>query len=292
MSVRRNHMSAPLIQCVVVLYKCTFSESRTVQSLLQCCREDKDIAEQLSILFYDNSPVAQELDATAWPSMRIAYQHPAENGGLAAAYNEALAVAREQHIEWLLLLDQDTLLYSAFFHALSAATRNPPAEICAIVPKLVQEGKLITPQVVRFFQNRYLPGGFSGVYPTKITAMNSAACLRVQAMVDMGGFPAKYWLDYLDHVVFYWLQAAGGKVLILDIAIEHRLSLKNMEAEMSLTRHANVLAAEWMFVRETRSGGGPLTHRLRLIKRALVYAITIKNKAYTWQTLRAALRAN
>jgi hypothetical protein len=190
------------------------------------------------------------------------------------------------------LLDQDTLLYPAFFHALSAATRNPAAEICAIVPKLVQEGKLITPQVVAFFQNRYLPAGFSGVYPTKITAMNSAACLRVQAMADIGGFPAKYWLDYLDHVVFHWLQAAGGRVLILDIAIEHRLSLKNMEAEMSLSRYANVLAAEWMFVRETRSGGGPLTHRLRLIKRALVYAITIKNKAYTWQTVRAALQAN
>lgn len=285
-------MSVPLIQCVVVLYKCTFGESRTVQSLRECCRANKDIAEQLSILFYDNSPDAQAWDATAWPSMRVAYQHPAENGGLAAAYNEALAVAREQHIDWLLLLDQDTLLYPAFFHALSAATRNPRAEICAIVPKLVQEGKLITPLAVAFFQNRYLPAGFSGVYPIKITAMNSAACLRVQAMTGIGGFPAKYWLDYLDHVVFHWLQAAGGKVLILDIAIEHRLSLKNMEAEMSLTRYANVLAAEWMFVRETRSGGGPLTHRLRLVKRALVYAITIKNKAYTWQTLRAALRAN
>jgi GT2 family glycosyltransferase len=283
-------MSAPPIQCVVVLYKCTFGESRTVLSLLQCCREDKDIADQLSILFYDNSPDAQEFDATAWPSMRAAYQHPAENGGLAAAYSEALAAAREQHIEWLLLLDQDTLLYPAFFHALSAATKSPPAEICAIVPKLVQEGKLITPQVVAFFQNRYLPAGFSGVYPTKITAMNSAACLRVQAMVDIGGFPAKYWLDYLDHVVFYWLQAAGGKVLILDMAIEHRLSLKNMEAEMSLTRYANVLAAEWMFVRETRSGGGPLTHRLRLAKRAAVYILTTKNKDYAWQTLRAALQ--
>jgi GT2 family glycosyltransferase len=285
-------MSAPCIQCVVVLYKCGFRESRTVQSLLQCCREDEDIAEQLSILLYDNSPEAQEFDATAWPSMRVAYQHPAENGGLAAAYNEALAAAREQHIDWLLLLDQDTVLYPAFFHALFAATRNSRAEICAVVPKLVQEGKLITPQVVRFFQNRYLPAGFSGVYPTKITAMNSAACLRVQAVVDIGGFPTKYWLDYLDHAVFHWLQAAGGKVLILDVAIEHRLSLKNMEAEMSLARYANVLAAEWMFVRETRSGGGPLTHRLRLVKRALVYAITIRNKAYTWQTLRAALQAN
>lgn len=285
-------MSGPLIQCVVVLYKCTLSESRTVQSLRECCQEDQDIAEQISILFYDNSPDAQEFDAAAWPSMRIVYQHPVENGGLVVAYNQALAVAREQHIDWLLLLDQDTVLYPAFFHALFAATTNPPAEICAIVPKLVQEGKLITPQVVRFFQNRYLPAGFSGVYPTKITAMNSAACLRVRAIVDIGGFPVKYWLDYLDHVVFHWLQAAGGKVLILDVAIEHRLSLKNMEAEMSLSRYANVLAAEWMFVRETRSGGGPLTHRLRLIKRALVYAITIKNKAYTWQTLRAAMQAN
>jgi GT2 family glycosyltransferase len=283
-------MLGPLIQCVVVLYQCSVSDSKTLQSLASCCDADKDLGAQISLLIYDNSPVPQQFNPSAVPCGQVEYQHSPVNGGLAAAYNEALARTLARGLDWLLLLDQDTALDPAFFRALVAAIRSAPAEVCAIVPKLTRDGTILSPQVVAFFRNCLLPRGFSGVHARKVTAMNSAACLRVQAIVAIGGFPTKYWLDYLDHVVFHWLQVAGGKVLILDALIEHRLSLNNMEKEMSLSRYANVLAAEWMFVRETRCGGGPFTHRVRLAKRALSYVLTMKNKSYAWQTLQAALR--
>ena len=106
-------------------------------------------------------------------------------------------------------------------------------------------------------------------------------------MVAIGRFPREYWLDFLDHIMFHRLQEAGGLVLVLNVVIEHRLSLHNLEAEMDLERYANVLSAEWRFVRETGSGGGHLVHRLRLLKRALSHTIKLRNKNYAVKTLRA-----
>jgi GT2 family glycosyltransferase len=218
------------------------------------------------------------------------YHHAPENGGLASAYNQALSKAIEADIKWLLLLDQDTVLTPALFAALFETIESSLLpEVCAIVPKLAQQGKMLSPQIVGRFHNLNLPTSFSGTYRRRITAFNSAACLRTQALVAIGRFPREYWLDFLDHIMFHRLQAAGGRVLVLNVVVQHRLSLRNLEAEMGLERYANVLSAEWRFVRETGSGGGPFVHRLRLLKRALSHTIKLHNKTYAIKTLRAAL---
>jgi hypothetical protein len=74
-------------------------------------------------------------------------------------------------------------------------------------------------------------------------------------------------------------------VLVLNIVVEHRLSLRNLEAEMGLDRYANVLSAEWRFVRETGLGGGPLIHRLRLLKRTLIHTMNLRNKGLCRQDI-------
>ena len=198
--------------------------------------------------------------------------------------------AKENGIDWLLLLDQDTALSPTLFPVLfSDLESNLASNICALVPKLIQDGSIVSPQIVGRFHNHDCSAVFSGTSSKKITAFNSAACLRAKALDAIGGFPREYWLDFLDHITFHRLQAAGGQVLILDVIMEHNLSLRNLEAEMSLFRYTNMLASEWRFVRETGSGGGPLVHRLRLLKRALSHGFRLKNKAYAFITLRAIL---
>jgi hypothetical protein len=160
-------------------------------------------------------------------------------------------------------------------------------KICAIVPKLVQHEKVLSPQRVGRIYNHHLQVTTTGLQLDPITAFNSAACLRVSSIISVGGFPPIYWLDYLDHIMFHRLQATGDRVLILDVAMEHNLSLENMEMEMDIKRQANLLTAEWRFIRETRWGGGPFFHRLRLLKRAFHYAIRLHNKTYALQTLHA-----
>jgi GT2 family glycosyltransferase len=281
-------MSRCLIQCVVVLYECTLDDSKTLQSFAEVCRLEGTTSRQISLLVYDNSPNSQQTDLERWNCGTVEYRHASENGGLAAAYNYALSRALEAKIEWLLLLDQDTVLTQAFFLHLLAAVASPLSpKICAIVPKLIQAEKILSPQFVGIFRNSSCSNAFSGLSHDRLTAFNSAACLRVSAVMTIGGFPAEYWLDFLDHIVFHRLQADGSKVLVLEVFLEHQLSWRNLESEMSLSRYTNLISAEWRFIRETGVGGGPALHRLRLLNRALVYSIRFRNKAYALKTLRA-----
>jgi GT2 family glycosyltransferase len=283
-------MSKILIQCVVVLYKCSVDGSKTLQSFAELCRQHNNIPQRIGLLIYDNSQDPQPVAVERWNCGSVKYHHAWKNDGLAVSYNHALSLACNAGIEWLLLLDQDTTLDPAFFTSLFATiTSRSSAGVCAIVPKLRQEGKILSPQIVGLFHNSDCSHEFSGLCHKPITAFNSAACLRVQAVVGIGGFPEEYWLDYLDHITFHRLQAAGGRVLILNVTVEHRLSLQSLETEMNLDRYANLLAAEWRFIRETGSGGGSLMHRLRLLKRSFAQAIQLRNKAYASKTFRAAL---
>jgi len=283
-------MSKILIQCVVVLYKCASGDSKTLLSLAEICRQYSGLAQRIALLIYDNSPDPQSVNLAPLSFGAVEYHHASENGGLAAAYNQALSIAITADIDWLLLLDQDTVLVPALFPVLFSAIESPLLpEICAVVPKLVRRGSVLSPQIVGRFHNHNFPDAFSGTYRGQITALNSAACLRVQALVAIGGFPREYWLDFLDHITFHRLQAVGGRTLILNVALEHSLSLQNLEEEMSVARYTKVLAAEWRFVRETGSGGGPFVHRLRLIKRTLSHTVKLRNKTYAIKTLRATL---
>jgi GT2 family glycosyltransferase len=258
--------------------------------MTEICRQNSAFSRRIALLIYDNSPDQQEANLDHWNFGAVEYHHASENGGLASAYNQALSKAIEADAEWLLLLDQDTVLTPALFPAVFETIESPPMpEICAIVPKLARHGKVLSPQIVGRFHNHDFPSAFLGTYNGQITALNSAACMRTQALVAIGRFPREYWLDFLDHIIFHRLQAAGGKVLILNIVLEHSLSLHNLEAEMSIDRYVNVLSAEWKFIRETGSGGGPLIHRLRLLKRALAHTTKLHNKAYAVKALRAAL---
>lgn len=277
------------IQCVVVLYGNDLKESAAIRSLADCCKQQSSLAGRLSILIYDNSPATHPPRRSDWPFEAMEYRHDAQNGGLAAAYNYGLTAAQRRNIEWMLLLDQDTALSASFFSSLLREIDAPPPQgVCAFVPKLMQNGAMLSPQVVGKFRKRPVAASFSGTSPNPLTALNSGACLRVQAVSDVGGFPREYWLDYLDHIMFHRLQSAGGRLVVLNVAVEHRLSLQNLENEITPERYANLLAAEWAFIRETGSGGGPLVHRLRLMKRAFSHFTTLRSKKYGLKTLLSA----
>jgi GT2 family glycosyltransferase len=265
-------------------------QALSLSSLLQICANDSSIENKLKILVQDNSPEAQ-LPSFVPGSQRFEYFHTPTNPGLASAYNLALAMANSGQIPWLLTLDQDTALDRNFFLELLAALESTASgKACAYVPELVKDGLVLSPQIAgKIFYHR-IPLGFSGLAPKPVVAFNSAACLNVPALLAIGGFPPEYWLDYLDHIVFYRLQAAGGRVYVLNSQLSHNLSLLDIESEVSIERYSNVLASEWRFVRDSSSTTGSLIHRSRLLKRAFVHALKLKNKSYAALTMRAAIR--
>ncbi len=283
--------SAPMrLLAVVVLYKRTLGEAKSFSSLLEICRTDAEVAKQISIFVQDNSAEAHRPPETA--GLNFQYYHAADNPGLPAAYNRALAMANQQHIPWLLLLDQDTALDLSFIRELLSTTSSEAADsACALVPKLVKDGVVLSPHVVSKIFRRF-PADFSGFASEPIVAFNSGACLKTEALLKISGFPEAYWLDFLDHIVFHRLRQAGGRFYVLKSKLEHELSFLNLEQEVSIERYRNMLAAEWMFVRETRSKGGPLVHRIRLLRRALLQSLRLRKQSYAWATLRAAAAPN
>jgi GT2 family glycosyltransferase len=276
---------------VVVLYRTALQESETFQTLSAALREYPTLAARISLLIYDNSPEPHAAELPVGLFAKASYQHDPSNGGLATAYNHALRAAEEGGVSWLWLFDQDTTVVPGLIPATFAAIdRTPPSEVCGIVPKLVQDGVVLSPIAVHRF--RYLPmdEGFSGLNSGWLTALNSCACLRVSALRAIGGFPSQYWLDFLDHAVFHHLHKQGGRLLVLDVIIPHRLSTNNLRKESSHRRFDNLLAAEWQFVRETGWGGGNLMHRARLLKRAVRTLLTLREPAFALQVLRWSLR--
>lgn len=283
-------MNNVICQCVVVLYRSTFEQSKTLRSLVAIKQSDPAVCAKVGLLVYDNSPneQPQAFDGSGFGS--FAYLHDPQNSGLAVAYNAGLSRAQTSGIDWLMLLDQDTELHQDSLHALFDAIEcRPEDSICALLPKLMCGDTVLSPQRVGRFNNQSVAPDYAGISLERLTALNSAACLRVRWVEQIGGFPQEYWLEFLDHAVFYRLQTAGGKVQVLDTVIQHQLSSLNLEHEMSLSRYTGMLAAEWRFVRETGTGGGTLCHRLRLLKRTVTYAVRWKNKAYARETLRASL---
>jgi GT2 family glycosyltransferase len=281
-------MAGILIQCVVVLYKQRPEQAQSLSSLLRICEQDPSIARKISIFVQDNSPESQ-LPASKGIPVNVDYHHEPTNPGLAAAYNNALQAGKDRQAEWLLLLDQDTAVDRDFLLRLLTAVNGELSQrACAIVPKLVKGDLVLSPNIVGKVAYRPVSASLAGFSVQPLVAFNSATCLRIQPLEAIGGFPREYWLDYLDHIVFHRLQAAGGRVYVLDSRLEHSLSLRNIESEVSVQRYANILSAEWRFIRDTGEVGGPLVHRLRLLRRALSQAIKLNNKTYAWSTFKVA----
>ncbi|MDE1163311.1 MAG: glycosyltransferase family 2 protein [Acidobacteriaceae bacterium] len=205
------------VLAVLVLYNTHLGESPAFLAL-QHFRE----SHPLPLFVADNSAQAQPLP----PDFHGIYQHDGQNAGLAARYNDALARAKEQNAEWLMLLDQDTQLtveYLAEALAVPARYATQP-EVVAVVPHLVSRGRILSPHHPPFPDHPLTtdPASVGPLHPAFWT-FNSGALLRVAALEAIGGFPREYWLDYLDHATMYRLKQNGGTVAAMPVSLEHDL---------------------------------------------------------------------
>ena len=278
------------IQCVVVLYERSPDESETLQSLQKLASSHGELVQQLSLLIYDNSSRASEMPSPHLGAVPLSYVHNPSNPGVAAAYQYARDQANSANLEWLLLLDQDTNLTAEFLSELIATlAHQPAAEIGAIVPRLIREGNVLSPQRIGNYHNLPIASDLQGRSPDPITALNAGACIRVSAFPRPDALTSRFPLDYHDHAMFFTLQKEGYGIHVLRSSLRHQLSLKSLDQEMSLSRYTKVLQAECRFVQATGWGGGMLVHRLRLLKRAAGQVASLENKQFAWCSVKAAV---
>lgn len=261
------------ILSVIVLYNRELSQSQSVSSLLRILRENPGWAKHFSVVLYDNSPQPQS--HTFLADIPIHYVHDPSNGGLAPAYNYALARAESDEREWLLLLDQDTSLTPEFISELltAAATLRSNAEVAAIIPKLRVNGKIESPSADFFDQMRHqfqdpqpaINQDVVGIQQQRLCSYNSGSTLRVAALRSIGGFPAEFWLDFLDHAVFHALYSRGYRVYVMLATLPHDSSYSDIGSLPSWRLH-NILLARTLYVKRNGSFIDRTLYRIWLLR--------------------------
>ncbi len=252
------------LQAVVVIYRCQPHESLALRGLLSAIHANPTFAASVRVLIYDNSPQAADV-----PPLQAEYVHDANNGGLLAAYTRALHQAESNGCDWLLLLDQDTQVTPEFLQMqlqMADALAARP-DVAACVPKLRSEGRLVSPHGPLGLRQKPLADGFTGETPPGTTAFNSGAMIRRAALQAIGGFPAGYWLDFLDHATFARLARAGYRTWVLSAVLEHAMTWEDPAKHMSIERFENVLQAELRFHKEYGNAASQLAFRAKCLRR-------------------------
>ena len=128
-----------------------------------------------------------------------------------------------------MLLDQDSGPTREYFEEAVALSRrlDLDEEIVALVPKLIENGKVLAPHLRAMLRHpKAVDVELTGVAQEKIYPYNSASVIRVSALQAIGGFPEKFWLDYLDHATFRMLQAGDGRIYVMQTMLEHSPRIK------------------------------------------------------------------
>jgi GT2 family glycosyltransferase len=280
-----DKMPSAQILAIVVRYKMLLTESPAIQGLLQAFACHPGLHNSVSVLIWDNSPTPlnnPELISS------FAYKHSQTNLGVSGAYNQAMKIAESMGCQWLLLLDQDTVITADFLPQmlkLGGRFLDKP-EIAAVVPILIDDDRILSPRKVLFKKFKPLQQPFEGVYPGKVTAANSGTLVRIEALEQIGGFNEDFWLDFSDVVVFHLLHQHGKQVYIAgNLLLKHKISVLDFENSLSPQRYSNFIAAEGAYWDAYGTVTEQAFHTLRIFERAIRQKRRLKNSAYAKITL-------
>ena len=260
---------------VIVLYKMLPSESAAFGTLRAAISHVQRGKTDIKIVLYDNTPGGQDVEALP---ADVQYKADVDNGGLSNAYNYSLEIASENGFDWLLTLDQDTVLPVDFLCKLCDAITfvAPLNAVAAIVPEVYSDGLVISPSIpLKYWAIwRHFPAGFVGISTEKLTlAVNSASTYRVSALRNIGGYDPRYWMDFSDVLMYHRLHEKNFRVYVAgNIHVEHEASVLDIKNRVSPGRYENIDRAEEAFYDEYLGRIEGMVLLLRLLYR-LVYKL-------------------
>lgn len=276
-------MSQMRATIVLVIYRQSLADSESFRSLLenQALLAEHDI----ELILHDNSPEPQPVPRLEG-ALAVRYHHDAANPGLAAAYNLALRSARQRGSDWLLLLDQDTHLSTAYFRELLQVTPDLESSCVCLVPRISDGQRQVSPMDCS--KVRAQTYDRSGRTAGMITAINSGACWRVSWLAEAGGFNPDFPLDYLDHWACHHATSRGQQLWVMTSEIRQNLSISDRNC-VTRARYESIYESEYRYYSRYRKDLFSSYRRhlpLRLLKQLLLF----RDKSVALTTLRLMFR--
>jgi GT2 family glycosyltransferase len=273
------------LQAVVVLYKQKIAESKSIKSLfdrVQAMDFDMDI----DLLIYDNSPLPQNCERSIANLTSVIYIHDSTNGGLVPAYNQGCVLAKDNGADWLLLLDQDTILTARYFETLLGAIREHGVDprIAAYAPHIIVRGRCVAPSWFFMGVHRHIRVSWHGIATKPVISINSATVVRVSFVDAIGGFDQRFPLNFTDYWLYREIYRNGKMVVVLDCGLDHELSAANRDTFRPVPLYRDVLYHEGIFYRSSQSRIVVFVFWSRLMLRVLKHYFVFKDKGYSRAT--------
>jgi rhamnosyltransferase len=140
-----------------------------------------------------------------------------ENLGIAAALNQGVKYALNQNYQWILTLDQDSIISSNFIEKMSIAYQectyqNVLASICPVLG-LYNRDNLDRHEVIQHRKCFQSDLAAVGNYTLTKTAITSGNLVKLEIFKTTGLFDENFFIDYVDHEFCLRIYKCGYKII-------------------------------------------------------------------------------
>jgi GT2 family glycosyltransferase len=233
---------------IIVLYKVNPLDSPTYQSLLLAVKAVNSV---LDLIIYDNSPESVFINNESL--LNITYIADCKNSGISKAYNIASRIALERNKEWLLLLDQDSIMPNNFLEVLINSIKHNSSQV-VFAPILKQNNIILSPCKFNLMKGRAFKNLNYGSLPIKnIAILNSGMCVNLKAYLQIGGYNENVNLDFSDHYFINQVRKKYSSVFVIPAVIKHELSSNSPNEETVFRRFNQYCIGVKAFLKSEKS---------------------------------------
>lgn len=215
---------------IVVVYHVTPRESTTLISL-SCLDFDRyGVAPTFAV--WDNSVEGYGLDRLPNFSGDVKYYHTGKNQGLAEVYNSVVKDCSGS--EWFVFLDDDSVVDTDYLCNLE---RFFSTEILLAVPRIVSQGRLISPGLVKGVKGKSwkLKDCTAGARrSSSIVAMMSGTVVNAKVFAMGVSFDERLTFYGVDTRFFIDYSRKFSQLYILDVVMPHHSALRDRSLPMAV----------------------------------------------------------
>ena len=203
---------------IIVLYADDLADCKTINSLRRLKNSD-----QIYLHFQINGTrdFSSELhDLFAAEYARVTCSFDGSNRGIVHAYQDAI-LRFGNECDWITLFDQDSVFDESWYDVLVDNLSYMQTMEVALAPRIMSAAEQISPFRVKW--GRVISHKRKSGFPVCINSLTTFRASYLRRLA--GDFPVRFFLDAFDVWLFYRIHRDGLGFRLLDVTLEHGLSL-------------------------------------------------------------------